>query len=83
MHACRDGHEFASMMAGKLYGAMMVMYNDMQHPIIRSFPSESSVVALLPTYGARRPPFFKLDCFLVAPVASCMHSRSTTISFTR
>jgi hypothetical protein len=44
MHACEDGHEFASMMAGKLYGAMMVMYNDMQHLIIRSFPSESSLV---------------------------------------
>lgn len=26
MHACKDGHEFASEMAGKLYGAMMARY---------------------------------------------------------
>jgi hypothetical protein len=44
------------MMAGKLYGAIMVMYNDMQRLIICSFPSKGSLVALLPTYCARMQP---------------------------
>jgi hypothetical protein len=74
MHACEDGHEFASMMAGKLYGAMMVMYNDMQHLIIRSFPSESSLVALLPTYCARMTPFETRQFFGRANYTFYMHS---------